>query len=347
MAITEIYVDPSLAADTGAGTVGDPYGDLEYAIVQTTFDTTNGTRVNVQAGTAEIMVSTMTAAMADTSVSAAWLQTATAPCVLQGYTTAAGDGGKCEINLNDNTMTTGADAYMIFIDMHIHNSSTSADVFSLGSNCVFIGCELNNMVGIGIDVTSYATIMNCYFHDIGAGRMARGGMNISNCVFDSTTTAKVPACCITQGSSSAAHTYRNLIICNSTTDGIVMANRGSVSHNAIWSDGGSGVGIQLVGSNIQISGVTNNLVEGFSASGGIAVDLTGTSNLSLAAYGGNSVYDCETAFNDPEYIWKNLGGNETLSASPFTDAANGDFSPVDTGSVKEGALPQDFGNSQY
>ena len=54
MAITEVYVDPSIAADSGAGTVGDPYGDLEYAIEQTTFDTTNGTRVNIKIGRAHV-----------------------------------------------------------------------------------------------------------------------------------------------------------------------------------------------------------------------------------------------------------------------------------------------------
>ena len=31
---------------------------------------------------------------------------------------------------------------------------------------------------------------------------------------------------------------------------------------------------------------------------------------------------------------------ETLTASPFTNAAGDDFSPVDEGAVKEGSLPQ-------
>ena len=50
MAITEIYVDPAINADSGTGTIGDPFGDLEYAIKQTTFDTTNGTRVKISIG---------------------------------------------------------------------------------------------------------------------------------------------------------------------------------------------------------------------------------------------------------------------------------------------------------
>ncbi len=54
MALTEIYVDPAIAADSGAGTEGSPYGDLEYAIEQETFDLTNGTRVNIKAGTDEL-----------------------------------------------------------------------------------------------------------------------------------------------------------------------------------------------------------------------------------------------------------------------------------------------------
>jgi len=32
MALTEIYVDPAIAANSGTGTSGDPYGDLQYAL---------------------------------------------------------------------------------------------------------------------------------------------------------------------------------------------------------------------------------------------------------------------------------------------------------------------------
>lgn len=55
MALTEVYVDPSIAGDSGAGTVGDPYGDLEYALEQVTRDATNGDRFNIKAGTDEIL----------------------------------------------------------------------------------------------------------------------------------------------------------------------------------------------------------------------------------------------------------------------------------------------------
>lgn len=87
MALTEIYVDPSIAGDSGAGTIGDPYGDLEYAIEQITFDTSNGNRINIKAGTDEVLAVELGAAISGASIS----PSETAPLIFQGYTTTAGE----------------------------------------------------------------------------------------------------------------------------------------------------------------------------------------------------------------------------------------------------------------
>lgn len=50
MSVTEVYVDSSIGADSGAGTIGDPYGRLSHAFTQSS-STTNGKRYNVKGTT--------------------------------------------------------------------------------------------------------------------------------------------------------------------------------------------------------------------------------------------------------------------------------------------------------
>ena len=100
MPITEVYVDPSINFDSGTGTLVDPYGDLEYAIREETFDLVNGTRLNIKAGAVETLVAPLNTSFADTSVSIAWPigATGTPSVTLQGYTATAGDGGQGDIS---------------------------------------------------------------------------------------------------------------------------------------------------------------------------------------------------------------------------------------------------------
>jgi hypothetical protein len=57
--MADIYVDPSINANTGTGTIGDPYGDLQYAITSTT-QGTSGDQFNIKSGTAEVMAGSLT-----------------------------------------------------------------------------------------------------------------------------------------------------------------------------------------------------------------------------------------------------------------------------------------------
>ena len=63
--------------------------------------------------------------------------------------------------------------------------------------------------------------------------------------------------------------------------------------------------------------------------------------------GANAAFNCDTAYDTPSnFTLMDLGDNETLIASPFNDAPNRDFSRVDIGNIKEGALPNNFGGGQ-
>ena len=66
-------------------------------------------------------------------------------------------------------------------------------------------------------------------------------------------------------------------------------------------------------------------------------------------YAGNAVYDCENEYAESTLaaFFGAIGtDNETLTESPFKDAANNDFSPTDKGNIKEGSLPAEIGTGE-
>ena len=336
MAVSEIYVDPSLASDTGDGSIGTPYGDLEYAIEQTTFDTTNGTRVNIKAGTDEVLAAQLATAMADTGTTAAWAPSATAPCIFQGYTSAAGDGGQGGISGGGSVAIIDGSAldYVTFRDLHLHNSNT--DLLDIDNNCAVINCELNNASGFAVRFDTDAVVVGNYIHDIGGagGIETFTGLIAYNYLADGD---KRPVKWIDV--SGATTITRNVINVGDDTIGIEPFTGSVVSHNDIYSSAGTGSGISLPNS-VTLVELANNIISGFSGSGGVGIAF-GTGNF-VATYRANSVYDCATEFDtSPVTIVEE--GNEILSESPFTDPDNADFSPVDTGSLSEGGLPQIIG----
>ena len=336
MALTEIYVDPSIAADSGTGTIGDPFGDLEYAIEQTTFDTTNGTRVNIKAGTDEVLAAELDAALADTVTTVAWTPSRTAPLVFQGYTTAAGDGGVGGIDANTGHILSTTRAYIQLRDLHLHNVNATYAVQFAGAYCGIINCEINNVTGIAVSFAAGGLVKRCYIHDVSSTGINCNSGIVSECFLKNGTKSFSNAIL---SSSVYSQIRNNIISISGATNGITGNLLLSVRGNSIFSVNGTGTGI-LGGGSANIGDLTNNVVEGFSGAGGAGIDLS-AANVTVYSYGGNSVYNCTTDFtavgNQIYYDW---GGSETLTASPFTDPLNNDFSPVDTGSVKEGAVPQ-------
>lgn len=341
MAYTEIYVDPSIAADSGAGTVGDPYGDLEHAIVQTTFDTTNGTRVNIKAGTDEVLVADLLTSLDDTSVSIAWaVPGPQAPFVFQGYSTAAGDGGIGGISGGGavSIFNKATQDFIVFRDLHLHNTGAN-NILTFDDKCRVENCELNNTSAKAIDCDSLNMIFRNYIHDIGAeGIISNFGADnfIAWNYLKNGTKSFTTAIDIIGGM-----TFSNIISLSGTSVGISLGNASSAISNSIYGGGGSGKGVTGRTSS-QINSVINNLVTDFSASGGFGIHMS-NATVTLQTWGANSFYNNDTdvtAISNGQPIL--LTANETLVASPFTDAAGGDFSPVDTGTVKEGSYPQTF-----
>lgn len=340
MAITEIYVDPSQGGG-GAGTIGNPYGDLEAAIVAETFDTTNGTRINIKAGVDHVLTAELETSLADTVSTPAWNPTATAPLVFQGYTTAAGDGGQGGISGGGlvGIISTARD-YISFIDLHLHNCGSNNIIVGDDQSAV-INCELDNSTASAIAIDENGIVVGNYIHNIGTNGVV-GCLNNSYIAFNyfENGTNNFDYCII----NCAGTALRNICNIDGASNGIEGTNL-TVINNSIFSNGGTGTGVE-VRNNLRFNVVSNNLVEGFSGTGGIGFDFsTGTGQARV--FGGNSVYNNATNFvasTQADPIYDFATDNEVLTASPFTDAASGDFSPVDTGSVKEGSVPAAVGN---
>jgi hypothetical protein len=337
MALTEVYVDPSIAADSGAGSSGSPYGDIEYALEQVTRDSSNGNRFNIKAGTDEILE------FALDIVTDYGTPTEDAPLVFQGYTTAAGDGGIGGISGGGSVSIVDATTldYVSFIDMHLHNTG-SALILNLDQTCHLIRCEFNNSntANKDIEVGIECVVVGNYFHDM-SGKVKITNQCIAGWNYFENGTKQFNAALSMVGSV----VLRNIIHLSGSGNssvGIEAADASVVINNSIWSDAGDGDGFST-GQNAACSMIINNLIEGFSATGGKGITFHAT-NTSMAINGSNSFEACDTNEDAPsKFTLDDLGvANESLAASPFTDASAGDFSPVDTGAVKEGSTPDDF-----
>lgn len=340
MAITEVYIDPFLAADSGAGTSGDPYGDLEYALEQVTRDATNGDRFNIKAGTDEILEFAL-----DIVVDYG-TPTSAAPLIFQGYTTTAGDGGGSIAASTQAGISGGASVsicnlaaidYVHFVDLHLHNTGANV-LLTIDDYCSIIRCELDNCSSGGIIIGSFSLVADNYIHNV-EGSLAMPCYVINNYIEDGTND--------TWGISRPVLAYRNIMSLNTTVrKGIYLLN-GAAINNSIYNAGACTVSAIQNEGLAPVPAILNNLIEGYSGTGGIAIGMS--ANSSTYMHGGNAFYNCSTGF-EAEANHRIDGGaagtdtNETsaLGASPFTTGGS-DFSPVDTGAVKEGSIPEGFG----
>ena len=350
MAFTEIIVNPALASDTGLGTLASPYGDLEWAIKQEVFDTANGTRISVMTGVDEILTSPLQVAMADFATTAAWVPGEAFPCVIEGMLAIPGDlrglpvtagisGGGLVSIMNDSILDS-----IKFQNLHLHNVGNN-EILDLDEHVAIIRCELSNWTGNNQAVNVDSGILtDSYIHSNGgnatailfgtnAGHILRNYLDLDATVISAMSLAN---------GVSALH---NIVILPASDDanGITVDANAICEHNVIYSrGGGTGEAIKSTGSDIT-GYIQNNIVQGFSGVGGLAFDFTAV-NSGVQVFRGNAYFDCTTGVSGPTN-WPPLVDidNEELTVSPFTDPDSGDFSPVDTGSVREGALSQTIG----
>lgn len=125
------------------------------------------------------------------------------------------------------------------------------------------------------------------------------------------------------------------------TGGIFAANNTVAIGNTIYSSGAStaaGINFGSFGGD-ERSVILNNIVEGYSGVGGKGIYAGVTPEFPNIVFG-NAVYNCTTAYDIGQAIADN---NDTLNASPFVNAANGDFDINGTVSgVTEDGWPSAF-----
>lgn len=321
---TQYYVNPADNDDNGDGSVGDPWGDLEFALESIIRDTTNGDQINIKTGSTETLELALDVA-GDYGT-----PTAIAPLIFRGYTTAAGDGGIGIISGGGvvSIYTDTSLNNLIFVDLRLTNTGANA-ILSVNDFVSVINCELDTTSGIAIDADNTPRVINCYFHDL-TGTYA---------IF---------------GSGSDAFYYGNLIVsdisiaaiqCNATgiiinniskiatstnkgADGIRWSDHSLILNNSIFATAGTGSG--FVGSAAGRDGMVllNNIAEGFSGTGGDAYDFSSTDHTSL--WGHNASFNTTVSVATSKAIGEilvDIGGDDTpLDASPFTAPGSNDFS---------------------
>jgi hypothetical protein len=316
-ALTEVYVDPAIAGNSGTGTIGDPYGDLQYALNTMTRDATNGNRINVKAGTAEILAATISLATYGTP-------DATAPLKFQGYTSTAGDGGLGVIDGNaGNFVILNANAYVHFEHLRLTNTGSAA-VVKIGYYGSIRFCEADTSTSDGIYSNDGLSVCErCYVHNVG-GYGIRNFRNVQGCYLANGANVFSYALLMAYGSASG-----NMISLSGASSGVVFSitNEGIASNNSILSSAGTGTGIAL--GAVYSKQATDNLIEGFSGIGGVGVSSTTTDRYTVNR---NAAYNCTTAYSLGQDLISGDEDNETLSASPF---------------AKTGSLPTDFSSPTF
>jgi len=336
---SETYVDPAIAANSGTGTIGDPYGDLQYALDTMTRDSTNGDRVNVKAGTDEILSSTLTLATYG-------IPSLAAPLIIQGYTAAAGDGGIGGINVNANASLLASTNYdwLSLINLDIYNSTSTLINNGSGKELAIIGCELHPQADTtAINTQTNCTIIGNNIYDCDRGIDLTSGNNVIAFNYISLTRSTINPRCI-EANANPGNTIIGNICTIAVTTGHGIRTTGSfnrIEGNSVYSSVASTKPGILAGGG-DGSCVLSNAVEGFSGVGGINYDLSGD----LHAYGNNASYNGATGYSATGFQFIDFGNNESLSASPF-DKSGSDtfanrftyFAPVNTGNVRGGAYP--------
>lgn len=340
---TDVYVNPALAANVGAGSAGNPYGDLQYALNSVTRDSTNGNRFLIKSGTDEVMTAPIDLSTYGTPAS-------TAPLIFEGYSTTAGDanlntgvgiagisgGGSVAVYNNS-----GSKSHIVFKHLRMHNSG-SADICTIGADVFVYGCQFDNSTGSGVVYSSAnrSIVFGSYFTNLGAYGVNSPANAIvcTDCFFMNGTNDFVAAI---NGASNTGIIQRNIVWVDGSSNGIIYGGGMMVLQNSVLSNGGTGTGLKASSTSVA-AWILNNVIEGFSGSGGIGINYNTPTRICHSM--NNSYYNNETNYTSGNGKLLADLNNETLTATPFAKEGAISFAnrmtyfaPVDVGSIFGGA----------
>ena len=317
MAQTQTYVDPSINANSGTGTVGDPYGDLQYALDTMTRDSTDGDQINIKAGTAEVLTGSLDFTTYGTPSSTAALS-------FSGYTSSENDGGIGSIDGDGSYKIASLPNYSMMKDLELFNSGSN-QIISGNAYASLTNCELHTQSGGSYSFYNI-TLYGCHLHDM-SSNYGCGAVNCFGCGFFDVG--------IYLFTGYAA--VRNVFVRTTTGYTIFGHNQGRFDcvGNTLLCNGGEG--LRFTGGSSG-SRITDNLIEGTSK--GIYLE-SGNAALVFA----NAVYNSSVADYDIGSAPFGINLNESLSASPFEKTgaltwpnAKAYFAPANVGNVRTGAI---------
>jgi hypothetical protein len=336
---SETYVDPSIAANSGTGTIGDPYGDLQYALDTMTRDSTNGDRINIKSGTAEVLTGSL-------DFSTYGTPNRTSPLLLEGYDSTAGDGGIGGIdgNAGNFSIISSNPSFMGLKRLKLFNTGTAV-VLSINRHMRVDECEITeSSTGGVLGANDLTQVIRCYIHNI-AGYGVQLMNDVTYCYFANGSTNKFTSAVVGSSTSVQAKVINCFFNLDNTSNAINVQFNIYNQNNSILSNAGTGYGIR----SYRIpQHIVNNLIEGFSGTGGVGISVSESDTFAHD----NAIYDCATDISLAANCDVLPGQtNESLSASPFaktgslpTDFTSATFwsdlyayfAPVDTGNVYSG-----------
>lgn len=313
------YVDPAIKADGGSGSLASPWTRASGSVVQYSLDTitrntSEGDVIFVKSGAADVLSAPLSLTTFGTPTLATGL-------VIAGYSESPWDGVVGEISGGGSvSVWTNTNANIHFCDMKLGNCGSSAVVAGgAGYWRSLVRCEIHSTTGNGMS-SGFANLIGCKFHNIaGIGAQHQGG-DVIGCLFQNGAN-KFTTALYSQSQQICFNRFLLSGSGNSSTAIYVYNYYVTAKHNSIWSQSGTGKGLDFAYGTWYASAY-NNIIEGFSGAGGRAINGLGNKVPVLA---GNAFYN-NTLNTDAASFGMMQFDNEVLSESPFNNAAVGDFS---------------------
>ncbi len=310
--------------------IGNPWKTVQFALDNITQDTTNGDLINIKTGG----LNTLAAAL---DLSTYGTPTLLAPLIFRGYTSVAKDGGRGDLNGDDSfAVMDGSPTGVSFIDMACWKSG-STTVLTLGVSCSLVNCRVYDATATLVVMSSNGYINHCLFNECdGTQAIVITSGIITGCTFEDTASQQ-PREWIS-GGSGIIYIINNLFQLRDNTRGIVLTSEMFIVNNSFFGAAGTGTAVKTLTDRDRIV-LLNNIVAGFSGSGGVGIDLR--SGDTILAYGNNTFFDNETDTANVAGAWFG-SANAVAGGSPYVDAAGDDFTSTAVGSIRGGSFPTDF-----
>jgi len=338
--MADYYVDATLDSNSGDGTIGNPFGDLQFG-----FDSTSLVAVGQDdwwLHGEEVLAATLNRGVhASTSHSRRQV-------VYSWDGVNAQTRGYGSINGGGNRIVSATQGFSLdSLELHNGGSSYLAIGFS-GYTSGLINCYLHDCVG-GVSATANASFLyGCRIEDVGGYGATGFGKVFGNYFANGTkkfSTAIHPA------STYPTIVRNNILVLDGASQGIMAYIYGEVWNNSLLSVGATGAakGIYTAGNGCSIG---NNVIEGF---------ITGVHVVSgsRADYYGNNYCFGNTTDYQIDDVTIDMGDNEIGGATAFEKSGAASyanrlsyFSPADIGNARsgvyglaKGALPAPAGGS--